>query len=64
MLALWPRMGCKIHYISCRAEHAPEKFSAEFERALAEGYDAIHLHTGYWRGFAAEEAAIKKNFLK
>jgi glycosyltransferase involved in cell wall biosynthesis len=52
--------GGKVHYIPCRAEYEPERFQAEFERILDEGYDAVHLHTGYWRGFAAEEAAIRK----
>jgi glycosyltransferase involved in cell wall biosynthesis len=57
---LFTDYGSKVHYIYCRAEYEPDKFNAEFEKILDEGYDAIHLHTGYWRGFAAEEAAVRK----
>lgn len=52
--------GSKVHYIKSRAEYEPDNFNAEFEKVLDEGYDVIHLQTGYWRGFAAEEAAIRK----
>lgn len=51
--------GCTVHHLSCRQEDDEPRFRAEMEAILAKGYDAIHLHTSYWRGFLAEELAIK-----
>jgi glycosyltransferase involved in cell wall biosynthesis len=55
------RQGCEVHHFSCYAEDDRERFAAEFNAALDAGYDAIHLHTGYWHDFACEEIAIKRN---
>jgi glycosyltransferase involved in cell wall biosynthesis len=52
--------GCGIHYLSCYAEDAPEKFRAEFNAILDEGYDAVHLHTSYWKSFTVEELAAAR----
>jgi len=52
--------GCKVHHLSCRQEDDEKRFSGEMEAIFSNGYDAIHLHTSYWRGFLAEELAIKK----
>ena len=53
--------GCGVHHLSCRQEDDEARFRAEMEAILANGYDAIHLHTSYWRGFLAEELAIIAN---
>lgn len=53
------REGCKVHYVSCYAEEDREQFITELKEILAEGYDAIHLHTGYWKSFLVEEIAIE-----
>ena len=55
------RQGCKVHHLSCRQEDNEAQFRVEMESILARGYDAIHLHTSYWRGFLAEELAIAAN---
>lgn len=49
--------GCKVHYISCYAEQNPEQFRKELREILEDGYDAIHLNTGWWKSFEAERAA-------
>lgn len=51
--------GCTVHHLSCRQEDNESVFRAEMENIFARGYDAVHLHTSYWRGFLAEELAIK-----
>lgn len=53
------KQGCKVYHLSCRQEDGEARFRAEMEAIFANGYDAIHLHTSYWRGFLAEELAIK-----
>jgi phosphorylcholine metabolism protein LicD/phosphopantetheinyl transferase (holo-ACP synthase) len=53
--------GCEVHYISCYYENNPERFVKEFNAILDRGYDAIHLHTSYWKSFIVEELAIAKN---
>ena len=53
--------GCKIHYISCSAEDNMNQFVKEFRAILAYGYDAIHLHTCFWKSFVVEELAIEKD---
>lgn len=52
--------GCKVHYISCYAEQDSERFCAEFNAILDQGYDAVHLHTSYWKSFTVEELATAK----
>jgi len=54
------RFGCKVSYISCYPEENQAQFISEFETIFDEGYDAVHLHTSYWKGFLIEEIAIKK----
>lgn len=56
--------GCKIHYISTYSEVDPVKFEAEIDKILDEGYDVLHLHTGWWRGFNIENIAKKKKVPK
>jgi glycosyltransferase involved in cell wall biosynthesis len=55
------RQGCNVHYLSCRQEEDESRFRVEMEAILECGYDAVHLHTSYWRGFLAEELAIDAN---
>ena len=45
------RQGCKVYHLSCRQEDDEARFRSEMEAMFANGYDAIHLHTSYWRGF-------------
>lgn len=52
--------GCKIHYLTCSSEENEEQFIREMHRVLDEGYDAVHLHTSYWKGFLAEKLAIER----
>ena len=50
--------GCKIHYISCYAEHDKSKFVYEFRKILIEGnYDVVHLHTKQWKSYLVEQIA-------
>ena len=52
--------GCAVHYVSCSAESDINQFVAEFNAILEAGYDAVHLHTGFWKSFAVEELAKAK----
>ncbi|HAN43805.1 MAG TPA: hypothetical protein DCP97_00290, partial [Ruminococcaceae bacterium] len=56
--------GCKIHYISCYAEENKSQFVTEVDKALSEGYDAVHIHTSYWKSFLVEELAVKHKIPK
>ena len=51
--------GCRVHHLSCRQDDDELRFRTEMEEILSNNYDVIHLHTSYWRGFLAEEIAIK-----
>ena len=53
------QQGCKVHHISCRQETDEAHFRREMADIFSVGYDVIHLHTSFWRGFLAEELAIK-----
>jgi glycosyltransferase involved in cell wall biosynthesis len=52
--------GCKIHYLSCSSEENELQFIKEVHQILDEGYDAIHLHTSYWKGFLVEQIAVER----
>ena len=56
--------GCRVHYLSGRQEEDEARFRAEMMAIFSQGYDAIHLHTSYWRGFLAEELAIEAGIKK
>lgn len=48
--------GCKVHYISCYAEEDKAQFTKEIKHILLEGeYDAVHLHTSFWKSFLVED---------
>jgi len=55
------RQGCKMHYISCYPQENETRFISELNAVFDEGYDAIHLHTSYWKGYQLEEVAIRRN---
>jgi glycosyltransferase involved in cell wall biosynthesis len=52
--------GCKVHYLSRYAEQDFDGFCKEFGRILDENYDAIHLHTSFWKSFTVEELAMAR----
>ncbi|MFD0673624.1 glycosyltransferase [Cohnella sp. GCM10027633] len=56
--------GGKIHYLSCSSDENEEQFIQEMKAILDEGYDAIHLHTSYWKSFIVEELAIERGVPK
>ncbi len=56
--------GCKIHYISTYSEQDILKFEEDINKILDDGYDVVHLHTSWWRGFAVEEIAKKRGVPK
>lgn len=58
------RDGCKIYYVSTYAEDDKEQFKREIGAILDNGYDVVHLHTSWWRGFALEEIAKEKGVPK
>lgn len=51
--------GCKVFHISCYAEDNPIEFTEEITSILSHGYDAVHLHTSYWKSLLFEEIARK-----
>ena len=53
--------GCKVHYISCYAEENRARFIDELDKIFYEGYDAVHLHTSYWKSFVMEEVAKRQD---
>ena len=54
------REGCKIHYLSCSSEEDEDQFIKEINKILDEGYDAIHLHTSFWKGYLVEKIAMER----
>lgn len=56
--------GCRIYYVTTYAETDKEQFEKEIESILDNGYDVVHLHTSWWRGFALEEIAKKRGISK
>jgi len=54
------KQGCKIHYLSCSSEEDEEQFIKEIHQILDEGYDVIHLHTSFWKGFLVEKLAMER----
>ena len=56
--------GCKIYYLSVYAEDDREQFIKEVSEILDNGYDIVHLHTSWWRGFLLEDISRKKGIEK
>lgn len=58
------KTGSRIYYVKTYAETDREGFEREISTILDNGYDVVHLHTSWWRGFALEEIAKKKGVPK
>lgn len=56
--------GATVKYISCTAENNKEQFIEELTRIFKSGYDVVHLHTSFWKGFLVEEIARDCNVPK
>ncbi|MCT4592689.1 MAG: glycosyltransferase [Anaeromicrobium sp.] len=52
--------GCKIHYLTCSSEENESQFIKEVNEILDEGYDAVHLHTSFWKGYLVEKLAMER----
>lgn len=55
--------GAKVYHM-CRAEEDPIRFADQAEKILDTGYDVVHLHTSFWKGFNFEKCAKKKGVKK
>lgn len=51
--------GCNVFYVKSRAEENLEEFRKEISQIFLNGYDAVHLHTSYWKSFELEKLAIQ-----
>ncbi len=49
----------EIKSFSIPQRENPIRFCREITEILSDGYDVLHLHTSYWRGFMIEEVAMK-----
>lgn len=49
--------GCKVFYVKSRAEDDLENFRSEISQIFLNSYDAVHLHTSYWKSFELEKLA-------
>jgi len=49
--------GCRVFYVRYRAEEQPDEFRKEILQILKNRYDAVHLHTSYWKSFELEKLA-------
>ena len=49
--------GCKVFYVQNRAEDNIKGFQKEILQIFSNGYDAVHLHTSYWKSFELEKLA-------
>ena len=55
--------GCRVFYVRYRAEEQPDEFRKEILQILKNRYDAVHLHTSYWKSFELEKLA-RQGFLR
>ena len=53
------RYGFSIHAFRNVERENPQGLRDEIMRILSDGFDAIHLHTSYWRGFLIEQIAME-----
>ena len=53
--------GAQIFYMPCYAEQNPPQFKEAMNRVLDSGYDIVHLHTGSWKSFLAEEVCMARH---
>lgn len=49
--------GCRVFYVKNRAEDNLKDFQNEILQIFSNGYDAVHLHTSYWKSFELEKLA-------
>ena len=49
--------GCKVFYVQNRAEEDLKGFRNEILQIFSNGYDAVHLHTSYWKSLELERMA-------
>ena len=55
----WRRKAVNFFYIKNRAENNLNQFRSEIMEIFSMGYDAVHLHTSYWKTFELEMLAKK-----
>lgn len=52
-------LGAGLKYVSCYAEENEQRFIEDIRRILIDGrYDAVHLHTSFWKSFLVEQIAL------
>lgn len=56
--------GCRIFYVKNRAEDNLKDFQKEILQIFSNGYEAVHLHTSYWKSFELEKLAKKAGIPK
>ena len=55
----YQKYGFQIHNFSTTQRENPELFRQQIVDVLSSGYDVVHLHTSFWRGFLIEEIAME-----
>lgn len=55
----WKKNHFEIRSFSIPQRVDPDRFRKEIYDILSDGYDIVHLHTSYWRGFMIEEIAME-----
>lgn len=58
------KYGFSIQSFSSTERNDEEELRREITDILKQGYDAIHLHTSFWRGFLIEQIAMELNVPK
>lgn len=58
--AFLEKEGCELFQFTCKAAEDQVTFVKEVCDILANGYDAVHIHTSFWTGFLIEEIAMQK----
>lgn len=53
------KYGFEIRSFHTVQRENPDQFRKEIIAILLDGYDVLHLHTSYWRGFMIEEIAME-----
>ncbi len=48
---------CIVHHLRCRPEDDKSRFISEFEDILSNRYDAIEIHTPFWKDTIVEDVA-------
>lgn len=51
--------GAGVRYVLASAEAQRDEYVDQVKQLLSEGYDAIHLHTSYWKRLLIEELAVE-----